>query len=107
MFSDTVMTTTLKDGVTAVATYNSDGTGELKAWGATFPRRWQIKGDDQVCIDIGDHTRCFNIEMGGSGSNQYGARDVDTGETIVFAVDEGQIPVLDLLQVRHLRCLPR
>jgi hypothetical protein len=28
LFSDTVMTATLKDNVTAIATYNSDGSGE-------------------------------------------------------------------------------
>lgn len=89
LFSDTVMTATLKDGVTATATYNRDGTGELKAWGDTFSRRWQIKGDDQVCIDISDATK-----VDGS-TNVYRGRDVASGETVVFTADEGQLTVTD------------
>jgi hypothetical protein len=91
LFSDTVMTGTLKDGVTATATYNSDGTGELKAWGDTFPRSWQVKGDDQVCIDIDQQTKCFNIEKDASRSNQYRGRDVSSGETIDFSVNQRDI----------------
>jgi hypothetical protein len=93
LFKDTVMTATLKDGVTATATYNSDGTGELKAWGDTFPRSWQVKGEDQVCIGIEDRTRCYNVEKDTTVSNQYRARDVDNGETVIFSVDQRQITV--------------
>jgi hypothetical protein len=32
LFSDTILQATLKDGVKAEATYNSDSTGELRAW---------------------------------------------------------------------------
>ena len=93
LFSDTVMTGTLKDSVTATATYNSDGTGELKAWGDTFPRSWQVKSEDQACIDIEDRTRCYNVEKDTSVANQYRARDVDNGETVIFSVDQRQITV--------------
>ncbi len=93
LFSDTVMTATLKDNVTAIATYNSDGSGELKAWGDTFPRAWQVKGDDRVCIDIDKQTRCFSIEKDSSGTNQYRAQDVDSGEFVVFIVKQSEITV--------------
>jgi hypothetical protein len=93
LFSDTIMSASLKDGVTATATYNSDGTGELKAWGDTFPRSWQVKGDDQVCLDIDEQIRCFTVEKDESGSNQYRAENVDTGETVVFDVNQQDITV--------------
>jgi len=92
LFSDTVMTAKLKDGVTATATYNSDGTGELKAWGDTFPRTWQVKGEDQVCLDIDKQARCFTIEKD-SGSNQHRGTVVDTGETVIFTVEQREITV--------------
>jgi hypothetical protein len=76
LFSDTVMTATLKENVTAIATYNSDGCGELEAWGYTFPRSWQVKNDEQVCIEIDEQARCFRIEKD-AGSDQYRAFDVD------------------------------
>ena len=93
LFSDTVQTATLKDGVTAVATYNSDGTGELKAWGDTFPRSWELKGDDQVCIRISDDSRCFTIEVDASSPRTYRARVVPTGETVIFEVEERQLTI--------------
>ena len=93
LFSDTVMSATLKDGVTATATYNSDGTGELKAWGDTFPRSWRVKGDEQVCLDIDEQIRCFTVEKDSSGSNQYRAYNVDTGESVVFEVHQQDITV--------------
>ncbi len=93
LFSDTVMSATLKDGVTATATYNSDGTGELEAWGDTFARRWKVKGDDQICLDVDEDIRCFIVEKDVSGSNQYRAHNVDTGETVVFDVNQQNITV--------------
>jgi len=93
LFSNTVMTATLKDGVVATATYNSDGTGELKAWGDTFARSWEVKGDDQVCLNIDDQVRCFGVEKDSSGSNQYRAQNLETGETVVFDVNKSEIAV--------------
>ena len=93
LFSDTTMRATLRDKVEAVATYNSDGSGELKAWGDTFPRRWQLKGDDQVCLEIDEQIRCFSIEKDAAGSNQYRASNVSSGESVVFSVSERDIAV--------------
>jgi len=44
LFSDTLLTSELGGGNTAVATYNVDGTGELKAWNDTFEREWKVDG---------------------------------------------------------------
>jgi len=92
LFSNTVMTAKLKKDVTAIATYNSNGSGELKAWGDTFPRFWQVKNDEQVCIEIDVQTRCFRIEKD-SGSDQYRAFDVDSDESVIFTVDQQEIAV--------------
>jgi hypothetical protein len=93
LFSDTIMRATLRDNVEAVATYNSDGSGELKAWGDTFPRRWQLKGDDQVCLEIDEQTRCFSIEKDAADTDQYRASNVSSGESVVFSVSEREIVV--------------
>jgi hypothetical protein len=95
LFSDTVMTASLKEGVTAEATYNADGTGELQAWGDTFPRSWQIKGQDQVCIGIDEQLQCFNIEKDAD-SGRYRARNVASGDSIDFDVTGHEIAVDDI-----------
>ena len=43
LFSGTVLTTELTNGNIAVARYNEDGTGELKAWNDTFKREWESR----------------------------------------------------------------
>jgi hypothetical protein len=95
LFSDTVMTASLKEGVTAEATYNADGTGELQAWGDTFPRSWQIKSQDRICIGIDEQLQCFNIEKDAD-SGRYRARNVASGESIDFDVTGHEIAVDDI-----------
>jgi hypothetical protein len=95
LFSDTVQTATLKEGVTATATYNSDGTGELKAWGDTFPRNWKVEGDDRVCIGISDDLRCFTIEVDSSNPSTYRGTLVSTGETVIFTVEQQRVTVTE------------
>ena len=96
LFSDTVMQTTLKSGVKTEATYNADGTGELRAWGDTFSRTWEVKGNDQVCFGLEREVRCFNIEQKVDQVDTYRATDSANGEQIVITVirDDGKI-VLD------------
>ena len=82
LFSDTVIEATLPNGVKTVARYNRDGTGELEAWGDTFPRTWEVRGEDQVCIGISDDTTCYEIE-----------RNIDTQhgiEAVARAEDRAQ-----------------
>ena len=96
LFSDTLMQTTLKDGVIAEATYNADGTGELRAWGDTFARTWEIKGNDQVCIGTEREVKCFNMEQSTDQADTYRATNNDSDEQIVITVtrSEGKV-VLD------------
>jgi hypothetical protein len=87
LFSDTVLTTELKDGVMATATYRSDGTGELRAWGDTFPRLWKLDEQGRACILISGSFRCFEIEKNAEAEKEYRGTNVETGETVVFSVD--------------------
>lgn len=86
MFSDTTMSTTLAGGGRATAEYSADGTGTLRAWGDVFDRRWRVQGDDTVCIEIGNDTRCFKIEVAASDPEMHRATNVVTGETVIFSV---------------------
>ena len=86
LFSDTAFEATLKDGVKATATYNQDGTGELKAWGDTFARSWEVKGNDQVCIGIDGKPVCFAIEQSADTKDFYRAKNIETGEQREFTI---------------------
>jgi len=88
LFSDTTHTGTLRDGVTATATYNADGTGNLRAWGDVIERRWRVEGDDQVCLEIGTETRCFTLEVAASDPDMHRATNVETSEAVVFSVSQ-------------------
>ncbi len=60
LFSDTTHTATLRDGVTATANYNADGTGQLRAWGDVIERRWHVEGDGNLSRTRG----CKSPRMG-------------------------------------------
>ena len=89
LFSDAVIVTTLKDGVKAEARYNRDGTGELRAWGDTFPRTWEVRGKDQVCIGISNDTICYKVERNADTQRQYRAKDLSTGEIFELTIESG------------------
>jgi hypothetical protein len=79
----------LKPGVTALGTYNADGTAEIKAWNETFQRTWSVKGDDQVCYsDV--ETNCFSFEQNLDDPAQYRARNVESGIVFTFRVTDAE-----------------
>ena len=86
LFSDTVIRAELKEGVVAEAKYNADGTGELRAWGETFSRTWEIRGDDQVCIGSERGTMCFTLEEDAEKPGEFRATNLDSGELLVMTV---------------------
>lgn len=77
----------LKPGVTVVGTYHADGTAEIEAWNETFRRTWFVKGDDQVCYSNVE-TNCFSFEQNRDDPAQYRARNVATGEVLIFRVTD-------------------
>jgi hypothetical protein len=93
LFSDTIMTRTLKDDVTAKATYNADGTGMLEAWGDRFPRLWEVRSDTEACIQINTEFRCFTLEVDASNPSLYRATVVGTGESVEFGVTDQEIKI--------------
>lgn len=94
LFSGTVMETELKPGSKATARYNADGTGVVEAWGGTFNRTWEVRGNDQVCINIEDRDNCFKIDSNPSDDTSYRGHNQLTGETFTFSVKtEGTISV--------------
>lgn len=90
LFSDTVQEATLKDGVIARARYNADGAGILEAWNDTFERKWEVRGDDRICILIDGEFVCVALERNLNDPDEYRATYVDTGEhAIVFRIVDG------------------
>lgn len=86
LLSDTVLEGTLTGSVKATARYNSDGTGVLEAWGETFPRKWSVRGDDRICIEVGREEHCVTVEKAAGEDSLYRATDLTTGESTVFKV---------------------
>ena len=76
----------LKPGVTATGEYFGDGTAKIEAWGETFPRTWELHGDDQVCYMSATETNCYTYEQNLDAPGEYRARHVKTGELTAFRV---------------------
>jgi len=66
--------------------YHEDGTGVLHEWGASFSRTWEVAGEDQVCITVGQQTKCYQFERHDAETNFYRARDVETDQRFEFRV---------------------
>ena len=82
LMSNVHMRATLKDGVEATAVYNSDGSGELKAWGETFKRSWEVKGNDQVCITERKKVVCYSVARDSGDPSRILVTNLGTGEEI-------------------------
>ncbi len=89
LFSDTVIEATLAGGIKTVGRYYSDGTGVVETLGETFPRTWEIRDNDQVCIGMGGKITCFRVERNTETTNEYRAQNLTTGETFVMSLTVG------------------
>jgi hypothetical protein len=76
----------LREGVTAVGTYNADGTAAIEAWGETFQRSWEVVGDDRVCFSSFNETNCHTFEQNLDDPQAYRATHTETNEIFVFRV---------------------
>ncbi len=81
---------TLPNGTLSRGEYNADGTGIVSAWGATIPRTWTIKGEDQLCVTAEQVTSCYQIERNSDNEALYRARDVVSGTVVEFQVADGK-----------------
>jgi len=98
VFSDTVQTAELGGGSQAIARYNADGTGELKAWGDTFPRKWKLDGNDLICILIDAKNECYRVEQNSAKPEEYRGTKLSTGEIVIFTVYDQQAVVQQAAQ---------
>jgi len=81
----------LQPGVTAVGTYNADGTAEIRAWNETFRRTWRIQDDRQVCYTSEEgEINCFTFEQNLDDPSQYRSRNAATDDVFIFRRLEGQ-----------------
>jgi hypothetical protein len=64
--------------------YRADGTGVLYAWGAEFPRRWEIRGDDQICVFGEPQSDCYRFERNTADPLSYRVTAVSTGVTTLL-----------------------
>jgi hypothetical protein len=86
VFSDTVLESKLRDGVTVTGRYKSDGTGEVTYQGQKYPREWKVQGDDLICIKIDDLFQCFRLERNLEKENEFRGSNLATGAVIEFTV---------------------
>jgi hypothetical protein len=93
LMSNTVMEGALKKGVTSIARYNEDGSGELTAWGETLLRTWRVQGEDQVCINVGGSENCVTLEKASGMDDLYRATDIKSGEIVEFSVRNAGEPI--------------
>jgi len=78
----------LKPGEVAVGQYRADGTAIITAWGETYERTWEVRGDDQVCYSSDRETNCYTFETNVGSPGVYRALHAETGEIRVFRVTE-------------------
>jgi hypothetical protein len=91
----------LPSGEISRGEYFPDGTGILFAWGASIPRTWSVKGEDQVCITAERETQCYQFELNSKDPTLYRARDINTDETAEFRITEGTAVALDGVKVNE------
>ena len=70
----------LPNGEISRGEYHPDGTGMLHAWGASIPRTWSVKGDDQVCITAELNRQCYRFELSSEDPGLYRASNAETVE---------------------------
>ena len=59
--------------------YRADGTGTLYAWGTEFERRWEVKGDDQICFYGEPENQCYTLDKSTTDSKLFRVTEVATG----------------------------
>ncbi len=75
---------TLKSGVVARGEYYPDGTAKIEAWDEVFVRTWEVREDNQVCYSSETETNCVFLELNRSNPEDFRARNVETGEVVLF-----------------------
>lgn len=76
----------LRPGVRAYGEYSADGTGNVEAWGETWPRTWEVVDDTTVCyLSLRVNERnCYTFEQNVGAPNEYRITHTETGEKTLF-----------------------
>jgi len=77
------------DGTPFVAHYRSDGKGIMIAKEQRFPRTWEVKGNDQVCVTDAMATNCFQFQRNKKNRNEIVATQVKDRWLLQFTVEDG------------------
>ncbi|HEU4925268.1 MAG TPA: hypothetical protein VFT23_19580 [Burkholderiales bacterium] len=77
------------DGSLFVAHYSADGRGILIQGDRRTPRKWTIKGKDQVCVTHDSGTDCFTFERHRKNRNEIIARHVTQPWSFQATVEDG------------------
>jgi len=77
---------TLPDGEVSRAEYFADGTGVVSSWGASIPRTWEVKEDNQLCFTLRLRTSCFTLDQNVDNPNLYRINNVKSGGAYEFTV---------------------
>jgi hypothetical protein len=84
----------LANGERSTGEYHADGTGVLHAWGASIPRTWKIKGDDQLCFTAKNETLCYTLKKNSGEEGLYRVREVITDKVSEFRVTGDHIAAI-------------
>ncbi len=76
----------LVGGAVGQAEYHADGTGVLRLRGTSFTRTWEVKGENQICINALQESACYTFESNTTEADLYRARDVRTNKLVEFRV---------------------
>jgi hypothetical protein len=85
----------LPNGEISRGEYQADGSGVLFSWGASIPRRWSIKGEDQICVTSERVTQCYQLESHTLEPERYRVQNPTTGQRTEFRVVDDRALVTD------------
>ena len=90
LYSDKTFKGTDYLGRPFIGHYRSDGRGILTSDGSTFPRTWEISGDDQVCVSGAMGKTCYRLERDRSDPASIRAKAVGNDSQVIhFRVEDG------------------
>ena len=61
LVSGATATIEIDEDISVSGSYFADGTAKIEAWGETFDRTWEIKGDDQVMLLVLHRNQVFHL----------------------------------------------
>jgi hypothetical protein len=76
-------------GTAVVEHYRADGKGIIVSGELRRARTWEIKGNDQVCINDTDGTFCYRFQQSKKNRDEYVSRRMPGNYMVVIKVEDG------------------